>query len=216
MITVISHQNITRHAELYLSQFRLRHQEFIQRQNYNVKTLHGMEFDEYDTLASVYLVYSEDGKEALGCSRLTPTDKGCMLADHWPELVVDHSLLGASDIWEGTRFCINRHLPAMQRQTICRQISLAYLEFGLTNNISKIIGLMPTLILRSVFERSGISLDRLGPSQAIGAHAKIQAAAIPVSAHQLAQARGKTGLSALTRYEECFIDYFEKGRQRAA
>ncbi|MFT4089490.1 MAG: acyl-homoserine-lactone synthase [Asticcacaulis sp.] len=216
MITVISHQNITRHAELYLSQFRLRHQEFIERQSYNVNTLHGMEFDEYDTLASVYLVYSEDGKEALGCSRLTPTDKGCMLADHWPELVTDKSLFDAPDIWEGTRFCINSHLPAAQRQTICRQISLAYIEFGLMNGVSKIIGLMPTLILRSVFERSGISLDRLGPSQAIGAHAKIQAAAIRISGQQLEQARSKTGLSSLTRPDECFIDYFEKGRQRAA
>jgi len=216
MITIISHQNIARHTALYLSQFRLRHQEFIERQNYNVKTLHGMEFDEYDTLASVYVVYSEDGQEALGCSRLTPTDKGCMLADHWPELVTDKTLLNAPDIWEGTRFCINSHLPAATRQVICRQISLAYLEFGLANNVSQIIGLMPTLILRTVFERSGISLERLGPAQAIGAHARIQAASIRITAQQLEQARRKTGLAGLTQPDECFVDYFEAGRQKAA
>ena len=46
--------------------------EFIDRQQYDVKTIDGMEFDEYDTLASVYLVYSENGRTVLGCSRLTP------------------------------------------------------------------------------------------------------------------------------------------------
>ncbi len=216
MIKAISHLNLSDCGQLYLGQFKLRYQEFIERQGYNVKTLHSMEFDEYDTLASVYLVYTENGHDVLGVSRLTPTDKGCMLADHWPELVEDPSLLNAPDIWEGTRFCIDKHLPADKRLAILRQLSLSYIEFGLANNISRIIGLMPTLILRSVFERSGVTLERLGPVQQIGAHARIQAASITINALQLHQVQLKTGLKDVLESDTREVFYLNDPVREAA
>ena len=216
MIKAISHLNLSDSGQLYLGQFRLRYQEFIERQGYDVKTLHSMEFDEYDTLASVYLVYSENGRDVLGVSRLTPTDKGCMLADHWPELVENKSLLNAPDIWEGTRFCIDKHLPSDKRLTILRQLSLSYIEFGLANDISRIIGLMPTLILRSVFERSGVTLERLGPVQQIGQHAKIQAASIAISPQQLHQVQLKTGLKDVLETDTRQVFYLDDLARAAA
>ena len=216
MIKAISHLNLSDCGPLYLGQFKLRHQEFIERQDYDVKTLHGMEFDEYDTLASVYLVYTENGRDVLGVSRLTPPDKGCMLADHWPDLVEDKSLLGAPDIWEGTRFCIDRHLPAEQRLSILRQLSLSYIEFGLANGISRIIGLMPTLILRSVFERSGVTLERLGPVQQIGQHARIQAASITINPQQLHQVQGRTGLKDVLEHDSRQVFYLADLAREAA
>jgi N-acyl-L-homoserine lactone synthetase len=195
MIHALSYKTISQQSDLFLGQFRLRHQEFIERQRYQVRTLDGMEFDEYDTLASVYLVYSDNGKTVQGVSRLTPTDMGCMLADHWPELVDDKSLIaGAPDIWEGTRFCIDKNLDAKLRRHICDSLACAYVEYALTHGIAKIIGLMPTMILRSVFEKSGIELDRLGEAQQIGAHAKIQAASIRIGEFQLDRIEAKTGL----------------------
>lgn len=216
MIKAISHLNLSDCGQLYLGQFKLRHQEFIERQDYDVKTLHGMEFDEYDTLASVYLVYTENGRDVLGVSRLTPTDKGCMLADHWPDLVEDKTLLCAPDIWEGTRFCIDRHLPAEKRLGILRQLSLSYIEFGMANGISRIIGLMPTLILRSVFERSGVTLERLGPVQQIGQHAKIQAASIAVNAQQLLQVQRQTGLKDVLEHNTREVFYLTDMAREAA
>ena len=195
MIKAISHLNLSEHADLYLGQFKLRYQEFIERQGYDVKTLHSMEFDEYDTLASVYLVYSENGRDVLGVSRLTPTDKGCMLADHWPDLVENKTLLNAPDIWEGTRFCIDSRLPSDKRLEILRHISVGYVEAALHLGIERIIGLMPTLILRTVFERNGITLDRLGAPYAVGEHSRIQAASIEVSLEQYDNACRRTGIS---------------------
>ena len=216
MIKAISHLNLSDFGSLYLGQFKLRHQEFIERQDYDVKTLHGMEFDEYDTLASVYLVYTENGCDVLGVSRLTPTDKGCMLADHWPDLVEDKMLLSAPDIWEGTRFCIDRHLPADKRLSILRQLSLSYIEFGLANGISRIIGLMPTLILRSVFERSGVTLERLGPVQQIGQHARIQAASIAITPQQLHQVQHQTGLRDVLERDSREVFYLADVAREAA
>ncbi|ESQ83770.1 acyl-homoserine-lactone synthase [Asticcacaulis benevestitus] len=194
MLKVISYSEISRNADLFFSQFQLRHREFVERQQYGVKTLDQMEFDQYDTLASVYLVYSEDGKTALGCSRLTPIQYGCMLAEHFPSLVDDHSLFKMPRIWEGTRFCVDSRLPPDQRLKISRALSGGYVAFGLNRQIDQIIGLMPTLILRTVFERAGIELRRLGSPQHIGAHAKIQAASIPIRSDQMTRFCDRTGL----------------------
>ena len=73
-------------------------------------------------------------------------------------------------------------------------MACAYLEFGLMLGLQKIIGLMPTYIYRSVFERPGITMEYLGPIQLIGGH-KCRAVAIPVSARQLSDVRRKTGIN---------------------
>jgi N-acyl-L-homoserine lactone synthetase len=201
MLKLISYKEISKQSDLFFGQFRLRHQEFIERQSYEVKTFEGMEFDEYDTLASVYLVYSLDDKTVLGASRLTPIDMGCMLKDHFPYLVNDPSVFDKPDIWEGTRFCIDRHLDAELRKKICIELVCGYVEFALSRRISYIIGLMPTLILRTVFERSGIVLDRLGAIHQIGSHSKIQAASIAISTAQLERIRDRHSVENVLRIE---------------
>ncbi len=195
MLTAISYKEATKSSDLFYGQFQLRHREFVDRQGYAVRSIDSMEFDQFDTLASVYLVYSEDGRNVLGCSRLTPISYGCMLAELFPQLVDDQSIFARPKVWEGTRFCIDRRLPAEQRRNICRHISLGYIEYGLANGVDHIIGLMPTIILRTVFERNGIRLGRLGAVQKIGDHSKIQAASIAIGPEQLAAAESRTGLS---------------------
>lgn len=194
MLKVISYKDISKNADLFFGQFQLRHREFVERQRYAVHAFDRMEFDQYDHLAAVYLVFSEDGKTVLGCSRLAPISYGCMLKDHFPQCVTDKNLFDAPDIWEGTRFCIDSRLPPDQRATICRHICLGYLEYGLANGIGRIIGVMPTFILRTVFERSGVDLDRLGPVTSIGAHSKVQAALIKVDNHQRDRVIRTTGI----------------------
>jgi N-acyl-L-homoserine lactone synthetase len=195
MLSIINFKGIKQNPDLFFGQHELRHREFILRQNYDVKTVDSMEFDQYDTLVSQYLVYSEDGKTVLGASRLTPISYGCMLADHFPGLVDDKSLFQTErPVWEGTRFVIDSRLPAEKRRLICHHICCGYIEFGLARGIDEIIGLMQTAILRSVFERSGIVLNRLGDPQAAGQHSKVQAASIAISQAQLDRVAEVTGL----------------------
>jgi N-acyl-L-homoserine lactone synthetase len=194
MISCISSANIHQFGPAFHSQFRLRYGGFIERQHYDVSVYDGLEFDRYDTPASRYLVYHTNDGEALGVSRLTPTMLSCMLKDLWPHLVDDKSLLQSAMIWEGTRYCIDKDLAPELRQRIVHEMACAYLEFGLSLGLQKIIGLMPTYIYRSVFERPGIDMDYLGPVELIGRH-RCRAVAIPVNAHQLANVRRKTGIS---------------------
>ena len=196
MIHCVTYNNLDKYAKLFQSQFRLRHEAFIERQGYEVKTYEGMEYDQYDTPATVYLIYADDDEEeALGISRFMPTEQGCMLADLWPDLVKDKSVLGAKNIWESTRFAIKRDLPPQVRRKICYELCSAHIEFGLENEIEMIIGLMPTLILRSVYERSGVTLKRLGDEYEIGKHSRVQAAGIPINFEQVVSVWNKTGVS---------------------
>jgi N-acyl-L-homoserine lactone synthetase len=193
MISCVSCENVHEFGQIFHSQFRLRHASFVERQQYDVSVYEGMEFDQYDTPASRYLVYHTAEGRALGVSRLSPTSVSCMLKDLWPALVEDRTNLNSPAIWEGTRYCIDKDVAPALRQTIIHEMACAYLEFGLKLGLQKIIGLMPTYIYRSVFERPGIQMEYLGPVQLIGRH-KCRAVAIPVSVRQLAEVRRKTGI----------------------
>ncbi|MFT4077516.1 MAG: acyl-homoserine-lactone synthase [Asticcacaulis sp.] len=198
MIKVITFKDIGTTFKLFIGQYQLRYREFMQRQNYAVKSMDGLEWDNYDAPAAVYLVYTDDGRQVLGVSRLAPIEYGCMLADHFPELVDDKTLFDANgNIWESTRFCIDHRLPAAKRQAICHALVAANIEFGLSRDVERIIGVMPTIILRTVFERSGVLLDRLGPVQHVGDHNKVQAAAITISKAQWERVKAVTGLSSV-------------------
>lgn len=198
MIRVVSYKDISYNHDLFIGQHQLRHREFIERQNYQVKSIDGLEFDAYDHIAAVYLIYSDNGRHVLGVSRLTPVRYGCMPADHFSHLVDDATVFRSDDnVWESTRFCIDHRLPAEKRQAICHALVAANIEFGMARDIDRIIGLMPTMILRSVFERSGVMLERLGPVQRVGGHTKIQAASISISKAQWQSVKRVTGLSSV-------------------
>lgn len=194
MISCISYENIHEFGTAFCSGFRLRYGEFIERQHYNVPHYEGMEFDQYDTPASRYLVYHTDDGTALGLTRLTPTSLSCMLRDLWPHLVEDKSLLQSEKVWEGTRYCVDKSVAPDLRQRIVHEMACAYLEFGLELGLSKIIGLMPTYIYRSVFVSPGIEMEHLGQVEKIDGQ-RCRALAIPVTAQQLANVRGKTGIT---------------------
>lgn len=193
MISCINFENLGNFGNLLHAQFRLRHQEFIDRQGYQVRSFRGMEYDQYDTPAASYLVYHDDDGRVMGTSRLTPTDQGCMLKDLWPFLVRDQSLLDHPLVWEGTRYCIDKNASPELRRRIVHEMAVAYLEFGLQQGLKKIIGMMPTYIYRSVFEKPGIEMEYLGDIREIGDH-KIRAVAIPVEQKQLDNVRNKTGI----------------------
>ena len=58
MISCISCENVHLFGPAFHSQFQLRYRAFIERQDYDVRIYRGMEYDQYDTPASHYLVYT--------------------------------------------------------------------------------------------------------------------------------------------------------------
>lgn len=194
MIVCVTYENIYKYGMAFRSQFYLRHQCFIERQNYNVSKYNGMEFDQYDNPAAIYLVYLSPQGEAWGCSRLTPVTQGSMVKHLWPELVDHPEDVFVHGVWEGTRFCIDKTLPVDVRKNICRELVVAYFEAGLEFGIQKIIGVMQPLIFRKVFGSAGCKYNLLGQKMKITSGETIAAAVMNVTPSALEDIRETTGI----------------------
>jgi acyl homoserine lactone synthase len=175
------------------SQHRLRHRVFVERQQWNIPSYRGMEYDQYDTPAAHYLVWRDDDGEVRGVSRLSPTSRPYMLAEQWPDMVTKVELPDSDLIWEGTRFGIDRDLEPALRKRVLGELVVAYLEFSLRNGIRRIVGVMPTLIWRAVFVNSGWPVEFMGEVRRLGPD-KVAAGAMEVSPEVLARVRAKTGI----------------------
>jgi N-acyl-L-homoserine lactone synthetase len=194
MITCVTYENLHEYGGAFYAQFKLRHKAFIERQNYQVSTCRSMEYDQYDTPAALYLVYMDSSGEAKGCSRLTPVDRGCMLKDVWPSLVSCHDNIFARDVWEGTRFCIDKDLPIQDRKRILQELVLGYFEVGLNWGMKKIIGVMPPYIFRKVFGDCGCSYQFLGGKLKLPSGETIAAGTMDITEEALNIVRNKVGI----------------------
>jgi len=175
-------------------QFRLRHRVFVRRASYDVPSWREMEYDQYDTPAATYLVWRDDSGIARGVSRLSPTDRPYMVKDVWPGMVTSCALPSSAAVWEGTRFGVDKDLAPELRRRIVSELVVGYLEFGLSEGVKQIIGVMPTLIWRAVFSSNGWPVEFLGEPRVLGAD-RCVAGMLSVSAEVLARVRAKTGIT---------------------
>lgn len=168
MIDCVSLETSHLFGDALAAQYRLRYRVFVERQEWDVPHWKGMEYDQYDTPAAHYLIYRDETGEARGVSRLSPTDRPYMLKDVWPDMVASGELPSSHTIWEGTRIGIDRCLTSEQRRRVLGELTCAYLEFGLSEGVEWIIGVMPTLIIRSLFVRAGWHVELLGEPRVLG------------------------------------------------
>src|SRR5437764_515644 len=105
MLHAINIENAHEYGSVLPQLHRLRYRQFKERQSYDVPVYNGMEYDQYDNLATVYLVLTDAHGVVRGCSRLNPTDRPYMLKDLWPHMA-DRPLPCSPLICEGTRICI--------------------------------------------------------------------------------------------------------------
>jgi N-acyl-L-homoserine lactone synthetase len=193
MLHAITIENAHRFGDVMPQLLRLRYRQFRERQSYNVRVHKNMEFDQYDTPETVYLVRVDDQNQVCGTSRLNPTSSPYMLKDIWPHMIEGHELPNTHDVWEGTRICIDKARPGHLRERIKWEIVLGYLEFGLANGITRYVGIMQNFIWLRVFVQSGWGAEYLGPEHLIDG-IKTRAGQVHVSRQALQRVREKTGI----------------------
>lgn len=111
------------------SMFQLRFRAVIERQEWDVPTWQNMEYDEFDNPATTYFVWRDKHDAVRGCARLYPTDRPYMLKKAFSFLVTDGTLPeNDMTVWEGSRLCVERDLPAALRKRIIYELSVAYME----------------------------------------------------------------------------------------
>lgn len=195
MIYCINHRTIKYFGNAWVSQFHLRYKLLIDKQYWQVGRFQGMEYDQFDTPAATYLVWQDKDGVVRGSVRTVPTDRPYMLKDLWPDMVEKIPLPNSLSTWEATRFCIDDSLPKELRQRIRHELVLAFLEFGLKNDIQQMIGVMPMKLWQRVFVESGWDIDFLGKEKRLDERDTIIAGLMPISLEILANVRKITGVA---------------------
>ncbi len=214
MISVVTLKNAHLFGPALPTMFGLRHKMFVERQGWTVPSFQNMEYDTYDNPAATYLIYQSPSGQALGLSRIAPTDRPYMLKDVWPHLVQTMDLPHSIDIWEASRFVIDKNLPVSLRTTIKHELVLSFLEYGLKYNIKGYVGVMSPGIWNAVFLKTGWKIEPIGPLETLQDGSRIYPGLMPVSQSHLNAVRNKTGLADSVLQERIYDD--QETHHRAA
>lgn len=168
MIDAITLETAHHLGDALASMHRLRHRVFVERQKYQVPTYRNMEWDQFDTPAAVYLVWRDEDGEARAVTRLIPTTLPYMIQELWADLVDGQTLPSDENVWEATRFGIDRGLSPDKRREVLGELVCGCLEFGLRNDIAEFLCVMPIQIINGAIRAAGVTVDVLGEPKKLG------------------------------------------------
>ncbi len=115
--------------------FAARKSVFVDLLKWDVPVIDGrFEIDQFDNRHAQYLVLAEPDGRHLGSTRLLPTTRPHILDSLYPELC-DSDPPRAGDIYEITRFCLDRGLRAAERRAVRDTLVTALVDHALANGI---------------------------------------------------------------------------------
>ncbi|MCU0837189.1 MAG: GNAT family N-acetyltransferase [Rhodospirillales bacterium] len=179
MIDAITLENAHLLGGALPSAHRLRYRIFVERQKYATPHARGMEWDQFDTPLSVYLIWRDEHGEARGVVRLLPTTQPYMIKELWSHVVPNHRLPAAPDIWEITRFGVDRRLGPRRRQ-VFGELVAALFEYGLDHGIAGYLCLTPQTVIENALLAAGCEVEILSAPRELGGIPSI-VAQFPVS-----------------------------------
>lgn len=158
-ISKMNFRNMHEHGTLLARYLEMRKTIFIDRLNWKIGEVDGMEFDQYDTPACTWIVMHEFG-EVLAGVRLLPSTAQCgtytyMLRDAqrgilsgMPTDVLFFEAPVKDTIWEASRFFISENIASSRRtaiqQELFHQMAITAREYG----ASTILGIVPSIWAR--------------------------------------------------------------------
>lgn len=152
------------------SMFRLRHEVFKERLNWDVGSDAGKERDNFDDLEPAYLICEQDG-EVLGSWRALPTKGPYMLKNVFPELLYGQAAPEADDIWEVSRFAVSKRVVGGGSMAALRTVTNILMEelykFAQRKNLTRIVA-VTDLRFERILNRSGYPTTRYGPPMQMG------------------------------------------------
>lgn len=174
-------------------QHRLRYRSLIERQSWGVPSFNGMEYDQYDNPATVYFVWRLNGV-VRGVARLYPTTRPYMLKEVFRNLKTYEPLPSSPQVWEGSRFCIDKSLTSAQRKRVIQELVLAYLEYCISHKIDSVIGIMVPAYWKNIFIKNDCPVSWLGGVAKAKDKKNIRPGKIIVDNDVLKNVREKTGI----------------------
>ena len=85
-----------------------------------------------------------------------------MIQQLWPESITDGELPSRDDVWEITRFGIDRDLDRERRARVFGELFCAFGEYGLRTRISAYVFVTSAALIDSALLGAGVVVQRLG------------------------------------------------------
>lgn len=172
--TTLSFANIHNHGELFANMLRARRELFIVHNKWNLPEAMGMEYDQYDTPASRWVVVHDEHGQVLAGNRLTPTTTNCGiysymirdaqrgLLDTIPAHLLYDEAPVAPHVWESSRLFVSHDVPSSIRRRVHAQL-IAQLgdsvrSLGATHCLTLLAATWPRWA-----DRVGVRMKAMGP-----------------------------------------------------
>lgn len=172
--TTLSFANLHNHGELFANMLRARRELFIVHNKWNLPEALGMEYDQYDTPASRWVVVHDELGQVLAGNRLTPTTARCGiysymirdaqrgLLDTIPSNLLYEEAPVAENIWESSRLFVSHSVPASMRRrvhaTLIAELGRAARELGASYCLTLLAANWPRWS-----KRVGVEMQAMGP-----------------------------------------------------
>ena len=172
--TTLSFANLHNHGELFANMLRARRELFIVHNKWDLPEAMGMEYDQYDTPASRWVVVHDENGAVLAGNRLTPTTTKCGiysymirdaqrgLLDTIPAHLLYEDAAVAPHIWESSRLFVSHDVPSSIRRRVHAQL-IAQLgdsvrSLGATHCLTLLAATWPRWA-----DRVGVRMKAMGP-----------------------------------------------------
>ena len=172
--TTLSFANLHDHGELFANMLRARRDLFIVHNKWKLPEALGMEYDQYDTPASRWVVVHDDMGRVMAGNRLTPTTTTCgiysyMIRDAQRGLLntIPSNLLYkdapvSDSIWESSRLFVAHDVPSSIRRRVHAQLiahlGTAVRGLGATHCLTLLAATWPRWA-----DRVGVKMSAMGP-----------------------------------------------------
>ncbi len=172
--TTLSFANLHNHGELFANYMRARRELFIVHNKWDLPEAMGMEYDQYDTPASRWVVVHDDLGRVLAGNRLTPTTAKCGiytymirdaqrgLLDTIPANLLYDEAPVAEHIWESSRLFVAHDVPMADRRKVharlVEALGKAARSLGATHCVTLLNANWPRWC-----NRVGVKMDPMGP-----------------------------------------------------
>ena len=152
MIVVVPPKDYLDHASDLLEMHKLRHRAFVQRLDWSVRSVNGLEIDSFDALGPTYFLAFDTNDRLVGTTRLLPTSGPTMLRDVFPQLLDGRTLPASDDVWECSRFAsecrAGTNATLGNLNLITAELFAAMVEFCLEEEIIEVVVAYDVLIAR--------------------------------------------------------------------
>lgn len=180
LTTTLSFANLHNHGELFANMLRARRELFIVHNKWDLPEAMGMEYDQYDTPASRWVVVHDGEGKVLAGNRLTPTTAKCGIYSYMirdaqrgllstiPEtLLYDEAPMG-EHVWESSRLFVSHDVPSSIRRRVHAQLIAQLGETVRGLGASHCLTLLAATWPRWA-DRVGVKMKAMGPVMEIDA-----------------------------------------------